>query len=590
MRLRISILIFAVAFLIGCSGGGSSQVAGGGTPAPAPGPQSKTKVTMKVDLGAQGREIQASGLPFVLVVAEVVDRSQSDPGTLSKRVVVASGQATVSPDDSSVLISMEVPPGNWDVYVFGIDETGAATGTSPQQLAINGAEVISLLFNLSGGSPTVIVSSVQTLFNVAGNTVTVGDPNLQFSANVFFTDGSSLTNVTGATFVSSDPTVLQVDPNTGVAQALAAGTATVQATYQGVQDPSGVTVTVNAVVAPPRLVSLVSGADTLNSFSYDNVTGSVGAMQDTVSILSTPPGQRLGSGKGATLDTVFFDSGSTVQTFTVDGGGIFTARNPVGTLGNAFDLQGNGPHFYVASNPGGPNDAVEGFDFDSALNQFTTLGSAATPDNLRSIGVSTLPVVYLAAHAGRTVLAMGLNGTGGPTGVALGPILQPSSVSALPTVVRAVPGNNFILVGSSDTVNAEFDSFQTDPTTGALIGIAAIDSLPLPTVLNLAVTPDGRFAYLLTTDFTTYQIDVYSMDPTNAFSVTFTGFSFLTWNVPTNITDLDIDPSGNFLFATNNGTGELVRLTINQVDGSLSAPTVQPSASTTGLFQVQFLP
>lgn len=586
MRLRISILIFAVAFLIGCSGGGTSQVAGGGTPAPAPGPQGKTRVTMRVDLGPQAREIQATGLPFILVVAEVVDRNQMDPGTLSKHTVVATGQASVAPEDTSVLIRMDVPPGDWDVYVFGIDELANATASSPQQVIIGGAQTLSLLFNLVGGTPIVTLSSVQTVFNVPGNMVTVGDPTLLFTANAFFTDGTMLTNVAPSTFVSSDPAVLQVDPNTGVAQALAPGMATVRATFQGLQDPTGVTVTVNAVPSTPRFVTLVSGADTLNTFPLDTTTGNIGALLDSEP--APVPGSFLGSGRGSTLDTVFYDSGASVMTFTVDQAGMIVARNTIALAGFVRDLVGNGNTFYVGADAGS-NDTAQAFTFDDLTNLFNAAGPpAATPDALSSLGVSSRPVLYITNHsASRDAFALNLDGNGNPT-VQIGPGFVPLNPTALPTIVKSVPGANFVLVASNDPGGATVNALPVDATGALTNGMATGGAnTVLPNVNALAVSPDGRFAYLVNSGGPNTRIDVFTMDPTgDGSSLAMT--SFVSLAAGAQVFDVDIDPTGNFLYATDFGSASVQRFTIDPANGSLSAQTT--ALSQIGVFQSQILP
>ncbi len=219
MRRSSSILLLLL-FLLGCSSGGSGG--GGTTAAPAPGPQ---RVSLKVQVGLDGlaRQIQARG-PLSLVVAEAVNANSSglDPGTLSGLIVAGSGSAGVEPQDTRALITLDLAPGVYDIYVFGLDADGKVVAHIPSPVHTNllGGEAQAALVQLETGvSAGVTVTPSNTSLPVGSS--------LSFSALVRFLDNSTSTSVVWS---SSDPAVATIDPTTGVATGLTPGTVTLTAT------------------------------------------------------------------------------------------------------------------------------------------------------------------------------------------------------------------------------------------------------------------------------------------------------------------------------------------------------------------------
>lgn len=152
--------------LTACSGGGMTS---SGQAAPAPGPGVPNSMTLRVEVpSSSNREIQASGTSsrIAVVSAEVVDPLVPDPGTLSGFRVVASGQASVpdspssgnSSSSSSQLVDvliLSIPPGNWNVHVFGLGQDGLVVQTASSfPVAITPGIVLVQRVNLGGGTDT----------------------------------------------------------------------------------------------------------------------------------------------------------------------------------------------------------------------------------------------------------------------------------------------------------------------------------------------------------------------------------------------------------------------------------------------------
>ncbi len=216
MRLRTSLYLLAFLFLVGCSGGGSSSV-GGGVPAPPPGPQ---LVSMKLDVEVPDqaqRAIQGRSGIFE-VVAEVVDRNTLDSGTLSGRKLVSRGAATVGDTDRTVKILLDIIPGIWDIYIFGLDSQGRVVALSTiDQLTIAQGVVLERRVSLQSQSRSVFVNPSNPVIQVT--------QQQQFSALVFLPTGNS----TSVTWTSDNPAVATVDAN-GLATGRQAGTTAIRAT------------------------------------------------------------------------------------------------------------------------------------------------------------------------------------------------------------------------------------------------------------------------------------------------------------------------------------------------------------------------
>ncbi|GMU52202.1 MAG: hypothetical protein AMXMBFR33_13480 [Candidatus Xenobia bacterium] len=225
MRLRTSLYLLALLFLFGCSGGGASS-AGGGVPAPPPGPQF---VSMRLDVAVPDlaqRAVQSRSQIFEVVV-EVVDRNSLDPGTLSGRKIISRGAASVGETDRTVKVLLDVIPGIWDIYIFGLDSQGKVAALSTiDQLAIVAGAVIERKVNLQQVNQGVFVTPTSAAVPVGGQA--------QFSAVVFLPTGTS----TSVNWVSDNPAVAGVDANglaTGLSpgQALIRAISTVDSTLQG---------------------------------------------------------------------------------------------------------------------------------------------------------------------------------------------------------------------------------------------------------------------------------------------------------------------------------------------------------------------
>lgn len=667
MPLRSSLFLLALVFLIGCSGGGSS---GGSTAAPPPGPQTKVSMQLKVDLGEQGREvIQASSsqAPLALVVAEVVDRSAQDPGSLSGYRVVAQGQASVSQSDSFAIITMDVPVGTWDLYVFGIDNTGAASAhASPQPITITPGVILriqsSLQFDrqfvsinpssaalvtgdtltftadvflangtishavtwssdnpsvltidpnsglatavgvgnanviavstvdptLQGSAPVTVTQGIQqvrAVFSLASTTVTVGQTGLSFRTEVDFTDGTTDLDATPATYASDNPGVLTVDANTGAVTAIAPGTANVTSTFAGVTSLP-VPITVNPATAT-RLVVITSGPTVIQSYRVDTATGALSA-QDSIT--------NSGIGIGYTTagdNFIAYDCGNSICGAGVDAQGNLTAIPLTGTFNNINEMTGDGTNLYVDDIPVAGNDTITTFQF--ASNAFTQIGGPVDSGfaNLTAMAFRTLvPALYLTTHNGglpnQVVAALALNASGAPTG----PVGAPATPGTLPSGVLVDPSGRHLLVAEADGTAGSVQSFDLDPSTGAIAGPLVSRPLAHPHVTSagdpsasFVISQNGLFFYVLTNDGGANNfIESFALDQ-NTGNILPAGTPLTVSN---QVFSIAVDPTGHFLYHADFVAGQILVSPIDQTTGLAGPPSV--AASLTHPFKMKMLP
>jgi uncharacterized protein YjdB len=149
--------------------------------------------------------------------------------------------------------------------VWASSNTAIATISSPGGLATAlapGTAVISATFQgVSGSATLTVTTAVLAAITVSPPipTIAIGT-GVQFVATGLFTDGTAQPLTTGVTWVSSDPAVASISP-TGLATALAPGTAVISATFQGVSGSATLTVTtatLAAVVITPANPTMVT--------------------------------------------------------------------------------------------------------------------------------------------------------------------------------------------------------------------------------------------------------------------------------------------------------------------------------------------
>lgn len=513
---------------------------------------------MEISVQRSGIQASSTSAPISQVVVELVDPNSTDPGTLSGRRVVSQATASVGPDDSRVSVTLEAPPGLYDVYVFGRDSEGLVVAQATiLQLAFQ-AGVRHVRQVILGGNlpPDVTVSQVRLTLAPSAN-LNVGETGAAFSALADLSDGSIL-DVTGlADYTVGDPTILSV--NQGQVQALAAGTTDVTATFQGVTSLP-VQVIVSAVGPRVAVVDSAGAGTQLFSYRLDPSTGTL-SLLDTEPVGAAP--RRMAADPVGNL-VIVARQDDVVSPFSVDDQGLFTALPDLVGLTAPTALVAVDNRLYVGEDHTPLPTVVQAFEL--VAGSFAPLGGALTtvqsvPLDLALHGQS----LFLTGNSPDNVRAYPLAADGSPTGAVLPGVATTIGGAGFATRLAVHPGGTFLVATSNGT-----------PSNVATIPVnlgAPIDNRPLTGLSSqaLALTPDGRFIYVLTNSVAARQIEVFSVDAAGGLTA-LAGFNVLL-GAGGSARDLAVDPAGDFLLVTN--VNQIEVRPINP-DGSLGSAVVTP--------------
>ena len=189
---------------------------------------------------------------------------------------------------------------------------------------------------------------------------------------------------------------------------------------------------------------------------------------------------------------------------------------------------------------------------------------------------------YVANNSSDDVSAYTITSTGAlaPNGTTLAGS-KPSSVSVDPT------GKFVYVTNWGDTVTSSTVSAYTITSTGALApnGSALAGSQPN----SVTVDPSGQFAYVA--NFSSNDISAYAIDSTGALSPincsgTCNGINFPAGAGPGSVT---VDPTGKFVYVANWGSGDVSAYTIDPGTGTAGALTQIPCGGGNGCNVDNFL-
>jgi hypothetical protein len=136
--------------------------------------------------------------------------------------------------------------------VCSIDPSGLATG-----LAVGTCTISASFQGVTGNATLTVTDVILAAIEVTPSISMIADgTTLQFVATGLFTDGTNQPLISGVAWVSSAPAVASISP-TGLATAVAPGTTTISATFQGVTGNATLTVTA-AILAAVRVTPSIS--------------------------------------------------------------------------------------------------------------------------------------------------------------------------------------------------------------------------------------------------------------------------------------------------------------------------------------------
>jgi 6-phosphogluconolactonase len=335
-------------------------------------------------------------------------------------------------------------------------------------------------------------------------------------------------------------------------------------------------------LGPPRLY-VGSGDGKIRVFAFDTTTFALTPI-DTVaspanpSFLAVDPARRFLYAVG--------ESTSQITSFAIE-----PATGKLTSLANSVSSGGDGPahvsvdrdgRFVLAANYGGGTFTVFPRGNDGRLGASSatrSFGGGAQTHQVVTDPSNTFAVVPNKGLDAVAVFRLFADGGLGDAG------LFPAGDGAR-HIAFAPSGRQAYVI---DELGSTVSAFTFDPASGALAGIQSISSLPdgsaiANTGAEIAVTPDGR--HVLASNRGDDSLAVFDVDPTT-FQLTRTARVLTGGTTPRHF---DIDETGRFLFAANQGSGTVVVMKIDATSGipsPVGTPLAVPSPAFAGVFYLR---
>jgi 6-phosphogluconolactonase (cycloisomerase 2 family) len=456
-------------------------------------------------------------------------------------------------------------------FVFLPEEASMKRYVSHLGFAIVSLACLIVLAACSSGSPTLryVAITPQTASIAVATTQ-------QFTAQAFYSDGTTKDATMLATWASSNTSVATITPAGLATAGTTAGSSTISATYLGASATAALTVTqpYTAIV-----VSCTPASVALGLTSNCTATGNPGAVDISTSVswssssptvatipMSAPASPAVATGVlqgstniSATLGALTSNNFSLTVTGPVANGLTVTPGTPTAAKGNTVPFIAT-EHF---------SDGTSGHPLTGTV----TWQSATTT-------VATIVSTSINGSASATVLAS--SGSSVITATE-------GTLTGTATLTAAAPVAHYAYVGNINDNN--ISGFSVTASSATLTPLAASTGNPWTCATGpqqVIVHPSGKYLYALcamgasATTATTFDI----LDPTTGALSTPTstpasGFSFSS-TVGTGAYNKGvIDPTGQFLFVLdfNTTTKAVAGYTINQADGSVSTTAINSLAT-----------
>lgn len=312
----------------------------------------------------------------------------------------------------------------------------------------------------------------------------------------------------------------------------------------------------------------------VSAFAIDSASGALTAI--SASPFLTGAGMEIA---GLTIDltgkvlyVANFGSGS-VSAFTIgsDGGLTAVSGSPfaVGSSPRSVQIDPSGKFAYV---PTLSADEVEVFSINT-MGALSLAGKVRTRPQAAAIAFSagtaavtyTPTFAYVANILSDNVSAFTINSDSGTLTPAAG---SPFAAGSRPFGVTIDPGGKFVYVTNGNSNNVSV--YTEEVNTGAL---NPVPGSPFPAGVGFqlgtpAVDPSGRFLYV--PNYSSFQVFAYSVDPASGTLTQISGSPYAAAREPFSAT---VDPTGRFVYvACQNGPiyGGLSAYSIDVVSGSLT--------------------
>ena len=310
---------------------------------------------------------------------------------------------------------------------------------------------------------------------------------------------------------------------------------------------------------------LNAGQSTVSAYVLDSGSGALTAIQG--SPFAVPNGGYSMAVQRKTR-TLFFGStvANSVSAMSIDSatGKLTAAGDPfftvVGPISTAIDP--GGTYLYTANSGDGTVSALK-------VNGTTLTQVAGSPFPVGSTpyAVAVSPdskFVFVANRDDGTISVLSADATTGALAPVAGSPFAMNGAFNLPVALAVNPAGTFLYVATAQDISA----YAVDPATGALSQIAGGAGTGGGTN-SIAVDPAGKYLYLAAM----FSVYGFSIDSQTG------GLQSLASGPYTNTArslQLAFDPSGKFLFVTDNSQNAVASYVVNAADGTLSPAPGSP--------------
>jgi 6-phosphogluconolactonase (cycloisomerase 2 family) len=410
----------------------------------------------------------------------------------------------------------------------------------------------------------------------------------QFTATTYYSDGTLTDATATAGWSSSNPTVATVDAG-GVASGLTLGTTTITATFGGVSASAVLTVAraLQTIVITPATTTIPQGStqqyDAKGTYNLlaggtetDDITGVASWTSSNTAVATIDSTQDATNGLASTLGLV---QGVTTIAASLDG---INSNNATLTVGppvvNALQVTAN-----PAATVGTANVAVGNTITLTALELLTD----TTTQPLTGTVTYSVPTKGCETAGAAIIEPSGTNGTETVSGQALGTCTITATEGTLTgtNVVTVIPGTaNFAYLASSgsNTINQFGVTAATAPYLTALT--PATTGAPSPG--QVVVDPNGQYTYSI--DSTSSKVSIYDIAQAGSTTPAPGTLTLRTSATPVvagsaggNI--IAIDPTGRYLYVSDETGNTIYGFTISQTDGTLTPIAGLGASFTTNL-------
>ena len=406
--------------------------------------------------------------------------------------------------------------------------------------------IIFVLAACNTGSPVLRYITISP----ATTTISSGTTQ-QYTATGYYSNGAIVPGIS-VTWASTNTAVATIDPGSGVATGVAAGTTTINASASGITATSA-TLSVNALTA----LTISPTNPTIASMGTQQFAA-MGAFKNSNGMTSTTD-----------VSSQVTWSSSDTKIATISSSGLATSVGPSGgsQISAALDgltattnlTVGAPAPVSLSITPGTPNVGVGNAIVLTATENWSDGSSGHTPTSAVTWSSDTTADANVVAISSNTASVAGF-ATGSAHITATEALSSPVTGTTLVTVVAVTAHYAYVSNSGSNTIQWYSVSTSTSPylTSGGTLASNGIGAT------QTVIHPFGLYLY-----YTDNQSNIWvaTIDSTGALTATtfpgqVAGFGNANFTV--------IDPYGRFLYVSDDAGNTIYGFQINQTDGSLA--------------------